>query len=316
MAPTHTHKMKYFPPNFVVGKMVTPKRILHTYWVLLVLLLGLVAPVAVQAQSDLLNDPSKKKKAIVVPKPGDKPLIYEDTLESDKRKEKKKKIPKKTFWGIKTRKAFTKVVSGKKKTYEIFYILRKPQAPDPYVQNLYWFHRKKRKIITGPIPEKEKQFAYLLHGPYYKTINKVRVEEGQFYVGSKTGRWENVTATEEELLTNKQKFYKGWPKDSKISYFDADKTKVEEVLPYLDGQLHGEYFKFYQNGQVAESGKYEFGKKIGTWREYFPDKKKLKLEMQYPPDAFTQADTVKIREYDAKGAILYDKATEDKKKKK
>lgn len=274
----------------------------------LMLALWLVGPIVAQAQNK-----KDKKQATAVPKPGDKPLIFEDTLESDKRKEKKKKIPKKTFWGIKTRKSFTKVVSGRKKTYEIFYVLKKPQDPDPYVRDLYWYHTKKRKIMVGPIPEKEKQFAKLLHGPYEKTINKITVETGQFYVGTKTGRWETVTNTEEELLTNKQKFYKGWPKDAKISYYDADKKKVEEVMPYQDGEPHGEYFKFYENGQVAVNGKYEYGKKIGVWREYFPDKKKLKLEMQYRPDAFTDADSVIIREFDQKGTVLYDKAAEDKK---
>lgn len=276
--------------------------------VLVLFLFMLMGPMAAQAQ--LLG----KKKEFRVPRPGEKPLIYEDTLASDKRKEKEKKIPKKTFWGIKTKKAFTKVVSGKKKTYEIFYVLKKPQEPDPYIRDIYWFNTKKRKIIMGPIPPKEKQFAKILHGPYYKTVNRNTVETGQFYVGAKTGRWESLTATEEELLTNKLKYYKGWPKDAKVSYFDAEKTKVEEVIPMENGEMHGEYFKFYPSGQIAENGKYEFGKKVGVWREYFPDKKKLKLETQYPPDAFTDAEPYKVREYDAKGAVLYDKATEDKKK--
>jgi antitoxin component YwqK of YwqJK toxin-antitoxin module len=278
-------------------------------WALCLLLcVLLLEPVAAQAQVK-----KDKGKTANVPRPGDKPLIYEDTLESDKRKVKVKKIPKKTFYGIKTKKAFTKVISGKKRTYEIFYVLKKPQDPDPYVRDIYWYHTKKRKVMVGPIPPKEKSLAKLLHGPYEKTVNKTTVETGQFYVGTKTGRWETVTPTEEEILTNKQKYYKGWPKEAKISYFDAEKTKVEEVLPMENGELHGEYFKFYPSGQIAENGKYEFGKKVGVWREYYPDKKKLKLETQYGPDGFTEFEPYKLKEFDAKGLVLYDKAAEDKK---
>ena len=251
------------------------------------------------------------------PLDGQKPVIYEDSLEKEKFKKKEKKIPKKTFWGIKTRKAFTRVRSGKKVTYELFYILKKPLEPDPYVRDLYWYHRKKRKITLGPIPPKEKAYAVLLHGPYEKRVNKIIVEQGLFYVGTKTGRWETNTTNEEEILMEKKKFYKGFPKDAKITYYDANQSKIQEVIPYENKELHGQYLRYYSSGALAEDGKYEFGKKIGVWKTYYEAKKRTKLEMQYPADAFAEDTTAyKLREYNEQGLIVYDKAAEDKKKKK
>lgn len=249
------------------------------------------------------------------PLEGQKPVIYEDTLASDKRKKREKKVPKKTFWGIKTRKAYTKLVSGKKVTYELFFILKKPMDPDPYVRDIYWYHRKKRKIYVGPIQPKDKEYAVLLHGPYEKRVNKVVVEQGQFYVGAKTGRWETDAANEDEILLEKRKFYKGFPKEAKISYYDANQSKIQEVVPYENGELNGQYLRYFPSGVLAEEGKYEFGKKVGVWKQYWETKRRVKLEVQYPPDAFAE-DTAsyKIREYNEQGLVIYDKAVEDKKK--
>ena len=258
-----------------------------------------------------------KKPRFPVPK-GDIPVIYEDTLESDKRVERKKKIPKKTFWGIKTRKAFTKTVSGKKVTYELFYILKKDQPTDPYVRDIYWYQRKKRKINYGPIPLKDQPYAKILHGPYEKRVGKVVVEQGQFYIGAKHGRWEAVTNTEDEILMDKKKWYKGFPKDSKFTHYDVDKTKLAEVVPIDGGVKHGEYFKYFESGQIHIAGKYEHDQKVGIWREYFldPKKPKVKTEMQHAPDGFAKDfEPYLIREYNEKGQIKFDKATEDKKKK-
>lgn len=300
------HTSRVLPP-------VTTTMLRVCIWVL-----ALLAGVG-QVYGQKFEPPKPGSPAALVRRPldGQKPIIYEDTLASQKRKKKEKKIPKKTFWDIKTRKAYTKVVSGKKKTFELFYILKKPQDPDPYIRDLYWFHRKKRKIFIGVIPPKELQFAVLLHGPYERRVNKIVVEQGQFYLGSKTGRWENNGASEEEILLDKTKFYKGFPKEAKITYYDVDQKKIEKVIPYYNAELHGQYLAYYPTGVLQAEGKYEFGQKVGVWRTFFNStKKRARLELQYPADGFAEDTTaVKLREFTEQGFVVYDKAIEDKKKK-
>jgi hypothetical protein len=279
------------------------------------LLLALLVWVG-QTYGQKFEPPKPGSPASLVRRPldGQKPVIYEDTLASDKRKKKEKKIPKKTFWGLKTRKAFTRLKSGKKVTYELFYVLKKPQDPDPYVKELYWYHRKKRKITMGPIPAKEKEFAVLLHGPYEKRVNKIVVEQGQFYVGTKTGRWETNTITDEEILLEKHKFYHGFPKDSKISYYDANQSKIEQVVPFENGEKHGQFLQYYPSGALHQEGKFEYGHRIGVWKTYYEAKKRTKLEIQYPADAFAEDTTsFRLREYNEQGLVIYDKTLEDKK---
>ncbi|MES2389189.1 MAG: hypothetical protein V4543_14395 [Bacteroidota bacterium] len=245
-----------------------------------------------------------------------KPLLYKDTLDSDKKVEKKKKIAKKTFWGIKTRKAFTRVKARKVTTTELFFVLKKPAAPTIYVQNIYWFHTKKRKIMVGPVPEKEKKYAAILHGPYKKIIGKTIVEEGQFYVGSKHGRWELYLPGDENILADKSKYYKGFPKESEISYYDVERTLIKEVKPVQEGRYNGDYFFFSPEGVLLVTGKYERNIKIGVWKEFYNTKKrKTKKTIQYPENAYAeQTEPYTLIEYDEKGFVTYDKAEEDKKK--
>src|SRR5688500_13799994 len=51
---------------------------------------------------------------------------------------KKKKPKKKVFYGIKTRKGFTRKGYGQRITYEIFFFLKKPQKPETFVRDVYW----------------------------------------------------------------------------------------------------------------------------------------------------------------------------------
>jgi antitoxin component YwqK of YwqJK toxin-antitoxin module len=247
----------------------------------------------------------------------DKPVIYKDTLASDKRKEKVKKPKRKTFYSIKTRKAFTKTVKGRNVTYELFYILKKPQPPQPFVKDIYWYHTKRKQIIVGAIPEKEKPYAKIMHGPYRKVLNKQTVEEGIFYLGAKHGRWEKYEPGEQEILVDKIKYYKGHSKEAQVAYYDLEKTKVKEVIPYLNGKKEGDYFFFTPAGVLVETGKYENDIKVGQWKEYFEQKGRIKKISQYAPDGFaTDFVGYLMYEYDFNGIMVYSKEEEDKKKKK
>ena len=244
------------------------------------------------------------------------PVIHKDTLASDKRVARKKKIPKKTFYGLRTRKAFTKQKKGKIVNLELFFVLKDKVDPSLYVQNIYWYHRKKRKIMVGPIPEKDKKFGVILHGPYKKIIGRNIVEEGQFYVGTKTGRWEQYFPADENILADKKKYYKGFSKESEISYYDVARTRVKEVKPVEENRYQGDYFFYSEDGVLILTGKYEHNVRVGVWSEYYDDKKRkrIKKKIQYPETAYvTQFEPYTLYEYDKNGFATYDKAEEDKK---
>jgi hypothetical protein len=308
------HRQQYLPYHFFSSM----KR--KTWLMLLpVFLWASLAQAQKNSGSSQSGDNKGKLPKPVVPLDGEKPLIHVDSLASDKRPKepKKKKIPKRMFYGIKTRKAYTRVKKGKNYTFELFYVLKKPQDPMPFVKDIYWFHKKKRKIFVGPIPPKDQPFAKIMHGPYLKQVNRDIVEQGIFYLGAKHGRWMyEKPVGEEPILQDKLKFYKGFPKESEISYFDVDKKKLQEVRPVEDGKYHGQYFRFFEDGTIAEEGKYEQGKKIGMWIEYFQSSKKLiKKQTQHAKDwTIEDFEPYVVREYNDKGRVTYDKATEDKKK--
>jgi len=246
-----------------------------------------------------------------------KPLIFGDSAASDKREIRKKKPKKRMFYGVMTRKAFIKKQTGRKVSYETFYYLKRGQDVQPYVKDIYWFHTKKKKIFIGVINPKDKAFAKILHGPYKKMTDGKVEEEGIFYFGSKHGRWMYEKLSGEEMLvTDKDKFYKGFPKESIFSYFDVDKTKIKEVVPQKNGDKHGEYCKFSETGNLLSEGKYEYNVKIGKWTDYFDtNKRKMKRQIQYAKTwDEKEFQPYTLIEYDEKGKVIYDKAAEDKKK--
>lgn len=202
----------------------------------------------------------------------------------DEFKEKKKKVRKNVFYGIKTRRAFTKKGSGNRIQTELFFVLKKYQEPDAAVAEIFWFDIRTKKISTKPITDKLRPFAQILHGPYKRFIGKQLVEEGQFYVGTKHGRWEVMDKN--NILMDKIKYYKGWPKDSKIDYWDPEtKLKIREVIPIVNGEEHGRYVKFYKSGLPEIEGNYKHGLRVGIWMEFYDSKGQKSVESKYSPDS-------------------------------
>lgn len=246
-----------------------------------------------------------------------RPLIFVDSAASDKRVVRKKKPKKRMFYGEMTKKGFIKKLNGRKTTTEFFYYLSKSQEVQPFVKEIYWFHKVKKKILLGAIPPKDKPFAKILHGPYKKITDGKVEEEGIFYFGAKHGRWmfEKLQG-DEMILVEKEKYYKGHPKESIFSYYDADKTKIKEVVPIKNGERHGEYVKFSPEGNLLSEGRYEYNVKVGKWTDYFDNnKRKIKRQLQYQK-TWDEKDfqPYTLIEYDDKGKVTYDKAAEDKKK--
>lgn len=239
-------------------------------------------------------------------------LNYTDTLLKGP---KKKKFKRNTFYGIKAKKAYTVTGEGTKEVLELFYVLKKWRDPDPYVQEIYWLDVTNLKLMITPGNKVEKEKAIILHGPYRKLTGGKIIEEGVFYVGSKHARWEKYNT--EGILLDKVRWYHGWPKEGEITYYDVEKQKVREMKPIVEGKLEGTYFFFYESGKIKIKGAYKNNQKFGVWTEFYDDdKNRKKKETQFTKDEYVEDfESYPLREWDAKGKILYDKEPPPVKKK-
>jgi len=131
------------------------------------------------------------------------------------------------------------------------------------------------------------------------------VEEGFFYQGGKDGRWEKY-GTENELL-DKISYQKGFPKESTINYYDAEKQKIKEVIPRVYGKVRGQYLSFFPNGLLAEEGKLDDSVKVGRWREFHEKgaSGRLKKEWRFGKDKFEDFKPVLIQERDNQAKVIY-----------
>jgi len=235
-------------------------------------------------------------------------LEANDHLEDVKVKKKRRK--KRVFYGVKTRKAYTKTGFGERTTYELFHILKEHQQPDQYVRDIYWYDSRRGGIRTGG--KIDPKYGAILHGPYSKRQGIQVIEEGIYYFGTKHGRW--VKMDKNDILLDKEKYYKGWPKESLVKYYDTERTKFKEVIPIEYGEKEGNYFYFFENGLIAVRGEYKYGQKVGKWMEYHHNSQRKKKIIQYPADPYEKEFSPYIwREYNKKGRLVYENKTMGKK---
>lgn len=234
-------------------------------------LLLVVLPVAVMAQDDQLPPEDQDARFTI-----DTPVTLNFDEEEEVVEKKKKKPKKKVFYGVKTRKGFTRKGYGDRVTYELFYFLKKSEKPQTFVRDLYWFDFTRKEIRkTSPTGFDEKK-GVLLHGPYKKTQGNVVLEEGIFYKGTRHGRW--MTYSRDSVLVDKNKYFRGWPRESSVSYYDpSERKKMKEIVPIEFGEKEGYYYRFYENGQMAVSGEYHWDQKVGDWTEYYPNNRRKKI---------------------------------------
>lgn len=215
---------------------------------------------------------------------------------------KKKKPKRNTFYGIKTRKGYSRRGVGDRATLELFYVLKKPEKPQPFVRDIYWYDYTRREV------RKTTQFdpkrGVLLHGPYKKMQNGVVLEEGIFYKGSKHGRW--MQYDRNDILSDKEKYYKGWPKESIVTYYDpVERKKVKELIPVEIDEREGYYYFFHENGTIAVSGEYKWDQKVGDWIENYPNGKRKRI-LAYPAVPFDETFKPFIRkEWDERGREIF-----------
>lgn len=227
--------------------------------------------------------------------------LSEEAKDAQKRKEKRRK--KKVFYGLKTKKGFAKRGYGDRMELEIFHYLKETPETDPYVPEIWWYDFTRKRIRnTGEIEDKR---GVILHGPYKKIVGEQVVAEGIFYKGTKHGRWTEYDGN--DILIDKKKYYKGWPKESKVRFYDKKQTKLKEVIPIVYGIKEGTYYYFHENGTIAIRGQYEEGVKVGKWVEYYPFRRRRKKEIQYPSDPYnTSYQPFISREWDRSNRVVYE----------
>lgn len=229
----------------------------------------------------------------------------EEEFEKELIEPKKKKVKKNVFYGMKTKRGFTKTGFGSKLVVEQFHYLKEYVDPEPYVRDVYWYDFKKKKIIKSR--RIDKQNGVILHGPYVKKLGEQVLEKGIYYKGTKHGRW--VKLNRHDILQGKEKFYKGWPKQSKVAYYNREKRQLKEIIPVQFGEKEGYYYAFHKSGRVAARGEYHFDNKIGVWTEYYDTRRRKKREIQYPEDPFDESfEPYIIKEWDESGKVIYDHA--------
>lgn len=216
---------------------------------------------------------------------------------------KEKKVNPKIYYGIKTKRGFAKSGFGDRTVVELFYYLKDFEGPDAFTRDFYWYDFKKKKIVNST--KVTPGYAGVLHGHYIKKMGDQVLEEGYFYKGLKHGRW--VRFNRHDILQDKEFYWKGWLRESMISYYDYKKTQVKEVIPVHFGEKHGEYYAFHKNGSLAVVGQYLYDHRVGLWREYY-DNNRVKREVSYPEEPFDFKTKPLIqKEWDENGKIIFDR---------
>ena len=225
--------------------------------------------------------------------------------EEETDKKKKKKVNPRIYYGIKAKRGYARTGFGDRTVVELFYYLKDKdyEGPDPYARDFHWYDFKKKKIVNSL--KVNRKNAGVLHGHYQKKLGDQVLEEGYYYKGMKHGRW--VRYNRHDILQEKEIYWKGWPKESLLAYYDFERTRLKEMIPVHFGEREGEYFAFHPNGNLAAVGHYKFDHKIGIWREYY-ENQRVKREVKYPLEPFMEeAKPVILKEWDKEGNVIYDR---------
>lgn len=240
----------------------------------------------------------------------------EEKKEEEETKKKKKKKKKKVYKGIKGKRAFTKKATSSRVTIQIFYLLKEPIKPEnTYLQEVYFYDRDRKRIRQNHYHQvmadiKKGKPYYIMHGMYKKVENGQVREEGYYYIGAKDGYWR--TYNRKNILQEKILYKKGFPEDSKITYYDGNE-KIKEIIPIVHGAKHGKYYKFYENGVMAVQGEYKYDKKISLWRYFYQTRQRQK-DLQYPRLWYEEEQGYLLRKWDKQGKLIYDFDTSGKQK--
>ncbi|MDO7848761.1 hypothetical protein Q5H92_20515 [Hymenobacter sp. M29] len=229
-----------------------------------------------------------------------------DAEKDAQRKSKKKK--KNVFLGEKMKKAFVKTgPKGRNQKITIFYYLKYPKALNAYAPAYYYYDTKKHKILKLAAVEEDASQLKILHGPYKVMQNNKVLESGYYALGTRHLRWE--TFDKNGVLLTKTHYEMGFPRDANVSYYGEDRGKINEIVPYVNGKLEGDYAKFFQNGQPEWRGQFENGKRVGTWTKFWGFRSRRRYEYQYGESGYDPEVTEPelVREYSREAKLIFDK---------
>lgn len=278
------------------------------YITLLILFVFISLSASAQNEKKKERDPDPDSVGVVSDRlqPTSLPLLlFDDNEKKEKKKKLKKKRKKNIFYGVKTKKGRLKNTMRNQVTYVFFFYTMEPHKKDPYIRDIHWFDTKDKMIRSKDFDSSR---GYLLHGPYEKVIDDNLIEEGHFYFGKKHGTW--LSFNDKHVLQDKLHFSEGWPKDSRVTYYNRADNKIEKLTPIEYDLKEGNFFHFFEDGQIAVSGEYRYGEKVGLWTEFWDSKTKVirKREIQYQEIPFSKDFRPYIRaEWDKEGNLIYRK---------
>jgi len=229
-------------------------------------------------------------------------------LPREKKEVKEAKPKKNVFYGKKTKKTFIKQYGSVSTITEVFHYLKVQDRSlvNKYIEEIYTYNPKKKRIYVNTYDKTRWDEVKILHGPYKKLENDKIVEEGFFYFGVKHGRWERYgkdALDRDFVLLDKTKYYRGFLKESKITYYDEQRKKLKEVIPIKNGKKEGTYYLYHSNGNLAVKGTYQNDVKVGNWVEFHPNGKRKK-DISYPRTWYDTSTQPQIREYDENGRMI------------
>ena len=219
-----------------------------------------------------------------------------------------KKKRKNVFLGEKIKRAFARSgPRGRNQIIEVFYFLKYPKTLDAYAPAHYYYDTKKRKILKLAAVEEDAPTLKILHGPYKKLQNNKVLETGYYALGTRHLRWERFDKN--GTLLSKIHFEMGFPRDANVSYYGQDRRLVNEVVPYVNGKLEGDYAKFLADGQVEWRGQFENGRRVGIWTKFWGFRNRRRYEYQYAESGYDPevAEPELIREYNRNAVLVFDK---------
>ncbi len=231
-------------------------------------------------------------------------LALSQELTPKKRKKKEKKR-RREYLGLKT--SFTTAQDEEK--YELFRIIQMEHLPKAsHLKEIHYFDPETQKIRAedyASIAKKLKKGRkiYLLHGNYQLVRNGELRAEGFYNKGLKHDEWFEYDG--KGILTERLKYHEGFPKESKITYYDEAQTKIKEIIPLVHGRKQGKYYQYFENGSIAQEGVMENNHKIRIWNEYFPNKQRKK-QTEYPTHWYDNDKPKLLMEWDEKGKTLFD----------
>jgi antitoxin component YwqK of YwqJK toxin-antitoxin module len=208
----------------------------------------------------------------------------------------------KTYEGLAVEKQIYRRGSGSHMQYMEFYTLKDFKSPGQYARSVFWYDERTRRIVEAV--SRDHNTNHLMHGPYREYRGETLVKEGYYYLGTLDGRW--VTYDNDFILLDKVTYNRGFLDDAQISYYDADSSKIREVIPYQYGKMTGQYYRFHEAGTLAEEGLYDNGVKVGRWVEYYDSGNRRKKEIQYPKDCYDPAEPIVLREYSEEGKMTFE----------